>query len=369
MELYEMVYRRLKDSQRIAALTAVFDNGAAVFYQRAPSTENEKWGKYQYPRIDFTLDLQENPARNTSGTLMVSIWCDMQRGVEPEDIEPVIRELFHAAFAQTDDDVYCFAWVRSDAFEVKKQEEETPRTIGVTLVFDLTACPCQYTMYPDPIKGLNEWTKTILPDAVVIGEDTINGWLVPTRERPVIYWRLTDQGKARQYHTHTWLDIAVEGHVYCRNAADRLYNLVKLNTAHALIGHIPLEDTSPLFLKTFKMQPHMNYISTGQLRATGYFGILQPEAHFSNKATGYKLCRTNIPREIIDSDGAVIKIEGETEQHRIQYQQASMTAETGQNPQPANTGASSESSTRLSASGQGYTIHYERPRSDRYPTK
>jgi len=306
MELYQMIYRRLRNDERLIALTATYNGGAAVFYQRPASAENARWqSEIQYPRIDYTLDMVENPARNTSGVLTVNVWCDTQVGAEPEDIEARLRELLHATFAQADDFAYCFAWVRSDAFEIKKQQEETVRTVGVTVLFDVTACPCQYTMYPDPIKGLNAWTKEVLPNAVVIGEDTIDGWLVPTRKKPAIYWRLTAQGKERQHFAYTWMNIAVECHVYCRNAADRLYNLVQLNTAHALIGHITLEDTSPLFLKTFTVQPHMNYITTGQIKATGYFGLLQPESHLRNKWTGDVLNKAypvNPPREVFEAE-------------------------------------------------------------------
>lgn len=276
MELDKMIYHRLRDDDILSGLTAQYNGGAAVFYQRPPSAENKKWGSnIQYPRIDYTLDLLENPARNTSGVLTINVWCDTQVGAEPEDIEHRLRELLHATFAQADDYTYCFAWVRSDAFEIKAKEE-TVRTIGVTVLFDVVACPCQYTMHPDPIKGLNAWTREVLPDAVIIGENSIDGWFEPTREHPAVYWRLTAQGKARQHFTHTWLDITVEGHVYCKNAADRLYNLVQLNTAYALAQHITLEDTSPMFLTSFVMQPHLNYITSGQIRATGNFGLLQP---------------------------------------------------------------------------------------------
>lgn len=277
MELSEMIYSRLRNDEELTRLTATYNGGAAVFYQRPASAENGKWSSpIQFPRIEYTLDLIENPARNTSGVLTVNVWCDTQVGAEPEVIDSRLRALLHATFAQADDYAYVFAWVRSDAFQIKSQQEETVRTIGVTMLFDVVACPSQYTMYPDPIKGLNAWTKTVLPNAVVIGEDSIDGWLAPTRAKPIIYWRLTAQGKAEQHFTHTWLDISVECHVYCVDAADRLYNLVQLNTAHALAGHIPLEDTSPLFLKTFVMQPHLNYITTGQIRASGRFGLLQP---------------------------------------------------------------------------------------------
>lgn len=336
MELYQMIYRRLRDDETLSDLTAKYNGGAAVFYQRPASADSAKWeSEIQYPRIDYTLDLMENPARNTSGVLTVNVWCDTQVGAEPEDIEARVRELLHASFAQADDYAYCFAWVRSDAFEIKNQQEETVRTIGVTILFDVVACPCQYTMYPDPIKGLNAWTKKILPNAVIIGEDTIDGWLTPTKEKPAIYWRLTAQGKARQHFAYTWLDIAVECHVYCRNAADRLFNLVQINTAHALTGHIPLEDTSPLFLKTFQMQPHLSYITTGQIRATGYFGILQPESHFANKWTGGVLnnaFNAAVPREVYDGE-ATVEVSGDGSQgYNYPYPTADEEDKAGQQP-------------------------------------
>ena len=291
MELYEMIYDRLRNDAKIKSLTAVYNDGAAVFYQRPASAENARWeSKIQYPRIDYTLDMLDNPARNTSGVLTVNIWCDAQIGAEPEDIEARVRELLHAVFAQADDYTYCFAWVRSDAFEIKSAAEETVRTFGVTVTFDVVACPCQYTMCPDPIKGLNAWTKEILPNAVIIGDDPIDGWYSPTKATPAVYWRITSLSKApRQHFAYTWVDISVECHVYCDNAADRLYNLAKLNSAYALAGHITLEDTSPLFLRTFQVQQTLNYITTGQIRATGQFGLLQPESHLSNMGTGEKL--------------------------------------------------------------------------------
>lgn len=303
MELYAMIYQRLVQDPTLAGLLAQYDNRPAVFFQRAAADDDDKWGTtvgddgdtlpLQYPRIDYNVDTQENPARNTSGTLMLNVWCDAQFGAEPEAIEAQLRELFHVAFAQTDEYAYCLAWLRSDAFEIKKTPNEAARTYGVTVIFDLMACPSQITLYPDPIKGMNQWTKGILPNATVIGLDSIDGWLMPTRAAPVIYWRITAQEKARQHFTHTWLGITIEGHVYCRNAADRLYNLTHLNAAYAIADHIPLEDTSPLFLRTFNVQPHMNYTKTGQIRATGFFGLLQPEAHLSTHATGEKLVNAN----------------------------------------------------------------------------
>ena len=293
MELSKMLFQRLVGDARLSELLAKYNNRSAVFYQRPPSDGDSEWGPVQYPRIDYNVDLQENPARNTSGVLTLNVTCDVQVTCEPEDIEARLRELFHTAFAPTDDYVYCLAWQRSDAFEIRTREDQTVRNYGVTVVFDLVACPPQITVYPDPIKGMNTWTKEVLPDAIVIGIDEISDWLIPTREKPVVYWRIASQGKATQHFTHTWLDITIEGHVYCKNAADRLYNLVQLNTAYALAHHITLEDTSPLFLNSFVMQPHLNYIITGQIRATGRFGLLQP---------WYGKPPENVLRPVIDVD-------------------------------------------------------------------
>lgn len=282
-----MIYRRARDDVTMAEMLAQYDGGPAVFYQRAATADDIHWqSDIQYPRIDYTLDMQENPARNTSGTLVFNVWCDVQDSYEPEDVELKLRELFHAVFVRADDSVYCFAWVRSDAFEAKNEGEISPRTYGVTVMFDVYACPCQYTLYPDPVKAMNEWTKRILPASVVIGLDDFDGWLEPTRNEPVVYWRLTSLQKGKQSFTHTWMNVSMEGHVYCREASDRLYNLVRLNSAHALAGHIPMEDTSPLFLPNFSCKPHMNYISQGQIQCGGHFGLLQPPSHYQNKPTG-----------------------------------------------------------------------------------
>lgn len=277
LTLHEMLFQRLVTSPTLADKMASFDGRAAIFHQQAPSADNPKWGKNpQYPRLDYNIDLLENPARNTAGTLMINAWCDLAHGATPEEVEYTLRDLLHATFAQTEEYAFCFAWVRSDAFEATAQKEETTRIIGVTLIFDIMACPSQYTMQPDPIRALNLWTKQVLPEATVIGENEIEGWLIPTRDRPVVYWRLTSQGVQRKHFAHTWLNITVEGHVYARSAADRLFNLTRINTAHALAGHIPMEDGSPLFLRDFSVKPHFNYLAQGQIQASGNFGVLQP---------------------------------------------------------------------------------------------
>lgn len=290
MELQEMIYDRLRNDEDIESMTATYDDGAAVFYQMPAPQDDERWGSaIQYPRIDYLLDMMDNPARNANGVLTINIWCDTQEGVEPEDIESRIKALLHASFAQADDYPYCFSWVRSDAFEIKKQQEETVRIIGVTVSFDVIACPKQETTNPDPIKALNDWTKEILPDAKVICRDEIDGWFTPTKETPAVYWRVASEDIKEQHFAYTWLNITAEGHVYAPTADDRLHTMAILKTAASLIGHVTMEDGSPLLQKNFESKPSLNYPKVGQLKFEGSFGILQQKSHLSSGGTGREL--------------------------------------------------------------------------------
>lgn len=324
MELYAMLYQRLTGCEDLAALLAEYDGGPAIFYQRPATADDRKWGEWQYPRIDYNVDMQENPARNTSGVLSINVWCDAEHGAEPEDIERTLRSLLHAVFAQADDYPYSFSWARTDAFEVKVEKEQAARTIGVTALFDIMAYPSQITFCPDPIRAMNDWTKAILPHATVIGLDDIDGWLVPTRENPAIYWRLAAQGAQRKHFTHSWVDVVLEGYVCARSAADRLYGLTRINTAAALVGHIRMEDGSPLFLTNFTCKPHLSHLTQGQIQANGRFGILQP---WYGVRPEPKLNHINIPREIVDG-GVEAAVVDESAPYVFPYKQPKPTGNT-----------------------------------------
>lgn len=285
MELNKMVYQRAVESTALSELLATYANKPAVFYQSAAPADDPNWGDVQYPRIDYIVDMQENPARNTSGILLMNIWCDSEHGCGPEAVESVVRGLFHCVFAQADDYPYCFGWNRSDVFDGKTDDDRTIHTFGITVVFDIIAYPEQLTTYPDPIHAMNEWTHSVLPDSKVIGRDSFTGWFEPTRTAPAVYWRLAAQDFKEKHFTHTWLEVQIEGYVYAKNSGDRLHNLGKLNQAAALLGHVPMEDTSPLFMREFDCRPHMNYLTSGQIKVTANFGIMQPLSHL--RGSGY----------------------------------------------------------------------------------
>lgn len=275
MQLDQMLYERLTTDAGLSALLARYNDSPAVFYQQAASADDPGWGKPQYPRIDYTINLQDDPARNTSGILTIHVWCDYGGETDPEDIEMNLRRSLHAMFVRAEDYPYCIAWLRSDAWQIRNQADETLETTGITLTFDLIAFPDQTTAEPDPINALNRWTKELIPQATIIGLDGFSGWLEPSRAQPVIYWRLASQGMHLQKHVMTWMDALIEGHVYARNSSDRLTVLARIETTAAQINHVPMTDGSPLFLYNLTMMPQMNYLRQGQIAARARYGILR----------------------------------------------------------------------------------------------
>lgn len=293
MKLDEMVYQRLTTDATLAGLLAKYNNRAAIFNGQAASADDTRWGTTQYPRISFTLNEIEDPAKNSSGVLTVHVWTNRLLATEPETIEMQVKKLLHAVFAKTDDYVYCLAWQRSDAWEIRNQQDESVETTGVTITFDLMASPAQTTNSPDPIAAVNAWTKTLLTGAIVIGSDTFTGWKEPTLLAPVIYWTIVQQAMQQQKHAMTWMDVTIEGHVYARSSPDRLAVMGKIETAAAQINHMTMEDGGPLLIQGVMMTPSMNYLRQGQITIRARYGILKD--CYKTPATGPLLVNINAP--------------------------------------------------------------------------
>ena len=57
MELYEMLYQRLTDSEALSSLLAKYKGRPAIFYQRPATADDKDWGEKQYQRIAFAAYL------------------------------------------------------------------------------------------------------------------------------------------------------------------------------------------------------------------------------------------------------------------------------------------------------------------------
>ncbi len=275
MTLEDLIYTRLSDPDGPAAKLARYGEAPAIFYQAAPEDTAAGWdGKRQYPRIDYTVDMQANPERQSCGILTLNIWCSEQCA-PPEDLEPEVRAMMREVFMQPDESPpYSLAWVRSDAFEGRSQANPATLVNGITVLFDLFAFPVQETTDPDPILAINEYVKQWAPDALVIGKDTLEGFQIATTDQPIFYFRLASLQLQRETNTVAWMDGMIAGYIYAPEET-RLKWLKALVDVLSLDGEVTMLDTSPMFLRGIKADSAADPLTVGQLRLQIRFGLLR----------------------------------------------------------------------------------------------
>ena len=275
MTLEDLIYTRLSDPNGPAAKLARYGDAPAIFYQAAPEDTAAGWyGKRQYPRIDYTVDMQANPERQSCGVLTLNIWCSEQCA-PPEDLEPEVRAMMREVFMQPDESPpYSLAWVRSDAFEGRSQANPATLVNGITVLFDLFAFPVQETTDPDPILAINEYVKQWAPDALVIGKDTLEGFQIATTDQPIFYFRLASLQLQRETNTVAWMDGMIAGYIYAPEET-RLKWLKALVDVLSLDGEVTMLDTSPMFLRGIKADSAADPLTVGQLRLQIRFGLLR----------------------------------------------------------------------------------------------
>ena len=136
---------------------ATWDGTAAVVNQEVPSDTDPLWGSgSQYGRIVFMVDSTIDPARKVSSNLSVDVLCDKGKQ-EPEELEPIVRELVDGYFFTQNGDTMMAQWKSSNYFT-----EANEKVIGVTITFRLLAFPQSETIPPDPVGLLNSWSAESL---------------------------------------------------------------------------------------------------------------------------------------------------------------------------------------------------------------
>lgn len=292
MTLEDLIYNRLAQRTKLTDKLARFEGVPAIFYQSAPGDRDDGWkNQKQYPRVDYIVDMQANPERQTSGLMSLNIWCN-EAGAPPEEIEPEVRAALCDVFMQpTEQPPYCLAWIRSDSWDEKAVTLKGTQVTGITLLFDVLAFPTQETTDPDPVLAMNRFIKEWEPKAVVIGTDAITDFFTPGTDRPAFYFRLASLEVARETNTVVWMNASIAGHIFAPTTAARLQWLKYLVDTLAAQGEIAMLDTSPMFIKSIKADSAVDYLITGQLRINVRFGILRRPKY------AHTLERTNISRE------------------------------------------------------------------------
>lgn len=284
--------RRLVEGQvsadtQLGGMLAVFDGQPAFFYQKAPHDDTPGWGTPKYPRLDFNVDMRHDPERKTEGTLTVNIWCTSEcpavGGLDPDRaIEQRLLELVSGVFyTDGNRETFCAEWERSDEFLYESGEKSNntpPEVYGLTVTFSIMAFPEQITTTPDPIQGLNAWTKRYFPKMTAIAYDDMPPVWKPTDDNPAIYWRFTGTSSTnRQSYAVTWYTGTFAAHIIAESVPERNKWTKAIIERAQLDGEVILADTSPMFINRIALRHGADPLRDGQLELTGQYGALRVE--------------------------------------------------------------------------------------------
>ena len=275
--LEELLKEQIRHDPEIAGMLAVYASSPAVFYQKSPEDTERGWQDGCFPRIDYLTSMRYDPERKVSGILEVNIWCQSENSYMPEDIERRIVELIGGTFYRIHNSHTCAIWSRSDAFEFDRgniRQREYPDVFGMSVIFDLLEFPEQTTSDPDPIQGLNNWTKANYPEAIVVNcEDTAQVWR-PKADIPAIYWRVEGYSSTdRQSYSATWYSGQFAAHVMTGEITERNRWLRAIVERIQLSGEIILADGSPMFIRQITARAGADPLREGQIVLSAQYAV------------------------------------------------------------------------------------------------
>ncbi len=282
-EIRQLVQEQLSADAQLGGMLAAFDGQPAFFYQKAPHDDTRGWGTPKYPRLDFNVDMRHDPERKTEGTMTFNIWCSRECPVvgsqDPDRaIEARLMELVSGTFyTGSGRAAVCAEWERSDefSFEGNQQNASMPEIYGLTVTFELMEFPEQITTSPDPVQGLNEWTKRHFGKMTAIAYDEMPPIWKPTDENPAIYWRFEGTASTnRQSYSVTWFTGTFAAHVLAESVTERNKWTKAIIERAQIDGEVILPDTSPMFINRITVRHNADPLREGQLGLTGQYGVL-----------------------------------------------------------------------------------------------
>lgn len=278
LTLTGLVQKRLWDTPEISECLTTYQSKPAVFFQSAPSDKSKLWRPgNQYPRISFTVDMQADAERGTSGMMVLDIWCE-ESGIMPEYIEPLVRDAICGVFFTPKDGgiSYCMEWERSDSFEIREKDTNQPtKVLGITMIFGIFAFPTQISSDPDPVLAMNEYMKKIIPDCRIIAYDNLPEIYAPTAEQPAFYWRFGSMGYDKVSWAVAWVTGTITGHIFAPSTDDRLKWLKVAAQNIASDEEAMMLDDSPMFFKRLKADNAADYLRVGQISVDVWYGVLR----------------------------------------------------------------------------------------------
>jgi hypothetical protein len=279
---------QIRGDAEMAGMLTAYDGKPALFYQKAPTDSDRKWLKPCYPRADCNIDMRYDAERKTSGQMVINVYCTTESAAMPEEIEARLVKLISGTFyTPAGEDTVCAVWQRSDAFDIdggnKTTQKGQPEVFGVTVSFDLLTFPIQITTTPDPVQGLNLWTRERYLEMRIIAFDTLPPVWKPSDEQPAIYWRFIGAATNDvQSYAVNWYSGQFAAHIIADTVPERNRWIKALTEAIQVDGEVILADGSPMFIKQIAVRHSADALSEGQLAITGQYGVLtQPRKEYA----------------------------------------------------------------------------------------
>lgn len=272
----ETIFQYLISQQNITEKLTAYNDAPAIFNREAPASTDEAWKPgQQYPRIIFGLDMQEDPERKTSGTLVMDVY--KSNDVFLEDIVPVVTEAISGCFFSKEKDTIAVMWRQSEPFSTAEDGSEIS---GATITFDVVAFPSQHLSFPCPVTAVDAYLKKMFPEYIVMGEDSPSGMFRASDEKPVLYTRLQQINPGTypgNYHV-TWYNPIMVIHVIAPSVTIRETVLKFIIERMRRDIRIMMPDKAPMMLQRVTATMGADQLKVGQLIVEGTYGILREYA-------------------------------------------------------------------------------------------
>lgn len=266
MTLEELISRLFKSDSTLSAKLAKYLSSPAVFLQAAPADTQPGWGESgQYPRIVYMVDMRADAERKTAGTIRVDLLCDIT-GTLPEELEYAVIDSLKDLVMQPDNgSPYCFAWTSKQRFELESNNSDK-RIIGTELLFSILEYPEQITADPDPIYTMNLFLKEYMPNAFILGIDSLTDHLKKaTEDEPILYVRLVDTVIDRMTFGIAWMKCSLAIHIIAPDSSARIKWARVVMNALVRRGEAIMPDRSVMLFGTARANNAFDYLSTGQM--------------------------------------------------------------------------------------------------------
>ena len=275
MTLEELIRAWFLMDEDLSGCLCTYAEEPAVFLHSAPSDTQQGWKpEGQYPRIVFVTDMEADTERKSQGTLRVGIYCDLAGSPVPEDLEPLVRASLRDVLMKPEGgNPFCFAWRRTDPFEMEGQEGDK-RIGGYEVSFDILEYPAQPIGLPDPVLSMGQAMKRIFWQPVIIPYEMEGDYYRTTDERPAVYVRAESISRDHDIYAVSWMLCRLRIHVIAPTAEARSLWIGSIVSWLSRHGEIILNDGHPMLIRSIEAENGIDYLQTGQVMCEGTYAIV-----------------------------------------------------------------------------------------------